>query len=290
MQRFKREGTDITEEQFREIHLLQTETVLTSEEEDLLRHLIETLTNLKAVFVEILREEDPSRPRTIAGLEDKDMFYQRVIGAMISQPGDQSHDIVWRLSQAEQYLFDIRRQFDRTFLQLSLLVERADDVEILMTRIENKEIRYSRFLPQKGKKIIRQIVGLKEDERKNIRRKIKVLSHMIIMFNSRIRRILGEIFQRFYDAGSFFRMLREDAQARGYSGIPGESLNSIVKSLRKIFTEIIPKIQEAIDLLNESFEDVNDFKHWLTHAIHQDQRALQIQERIDKMPSEEGFG
>jgi len=157
-------GTDIEEEELKEIHELQSETILSREEETMLSELATYLKNMDEFFITIL---------------DEDQLKSRMIALAFNRPGDERYDLTTRFPQIIEYLGKVNVALDEAKTRLESLIQRAKRVNDLITRIE-KEVRIlgktvSRRLPRKGKNVIGKIIEIidkQHDQRINIKRRI----------------------------------------------------------------------------------------------------------------------
>ena len=276
----------IEKEEIQLILRLKAEEIIASEDEKLLAQILRELPQLSVLINEILGEDDPPHPNALAGIEDKGVFHHRVMAGLHAELGDERFDLGERLHKLSRDIMHFSGRLDSFKLKTWNLFYSSNNVVTLLESIERKEIRLipllSRIFQRKGRNVILAVIKLDKDQRKDVRRKAVGLKHTEDMIDFNTRKI-SSIAIYISGAERIFRGLHPSLRPRDYSNPSQEYVDSQIEQIRWQLASVLPMIEEVLTNLRNAIEWIDNFKHWLTHAIHEDERALKIQKQLDQM-------
>ncbi|MBU89981.1 hypothetical protein CMO94_00445 [Candidatus Woesearchaeota archaeon] len=280
---------EIKEEGFKQIHELKAEEILTAEEENEIRELLDVLKRLEPAFEAILAESDLSKPGSIAKQGNGGLFVNRS-RAMLMNPDDPKFDISQKLREISIVVFDLGRgkvshdALPRLYRMLWL----AKDIRRIIIDVEKGVIKASKIPMRRGKPTIRKIIALEDHERRGISRNLVGLGETRQMIEAN-RVFVGDIMSEIRRAVQKFDMLRNYVTKTRWDRIDENRVNQSISEFRQNLENAYGWVKEAIPNLETLIDHLDDFKHWLNNSIHKSQRALKFQEKLDKILEEEGI-
>ena len=288
MPKFGTVGTYIKEEEFLEIHELKAEQILSSEEKKDLSELLDFLKKLKNAFNAILSDNYLSNPNAIARPGEDGLFFRRMIAAL-RNPQDERYNLEPRLIQVGKGVYDLGKgKLDEALPRLYRMISKAKELSRIIVSIEKKELKLSHLPWQKGRKIIRKIIRLEEDQRKNLRRKVVGLGETRNMLVSN-RKDVGDIYLNIKNEIDTFRILKNYIERTPWQAINERYMKNEIENYRKHLNNTGQIFDKAIENLENVINDVEDFKHWLVHSVHESQRALKFQKKADEILERSGI-